>query len=160
MARISDLSFKHRLFMKTYRYRAADWGTGARLTKPISECRIALVTTAALYREDQEPFDEEFKGGDFTYRVIPTDTDISALRIGHRSSAFDHSGVEKDKNLALPIHRFQELAEQGRIGALNHRHFSFMGSVSAPGRLVSKTAPEAAELLRQDGVDAVLLTPV
>ncbi len=160
MARISDLRFKHRLFMKTYRYRAADWGTGSKLNKPLSECRIALVTTAALYRDDQEPFDEEFKGGDFSYRIISSDTDLDTLRIGHRSSAFDHSGVEADKNLALPIHRFQELVERGRIGSLNHRHFSFMGSVSAPGRLVSKTAPEAAELLHQDGVDAVFLTPV
>ena len=160
MARISDLRLKHRLFMKTYRYRTADWGSGACLEKPLADCRIALVTTAALYQDDQEPFDEEFKGGDFSYRIIPSDTDLSTLRIGHRSSAFDHSGIESDKNLALPIERFQELVTLGRIGELNHRHFSFMGSVSAPGRLISQSAPDAAELLRQDGVDAVFLTPV
>jgi D-proline reductase (dithiol) PrdB len=146
--------------MKTYRYRTADWGSGACLKKPLADCRIALVTTAALYRDDQEPFDEEFKGGDFSYRIIPADTDLTTLRIGHRSSAFDHSGIEADKNLALPIERFQELVIQGRIGELNHRHLSFMGSVSAPGRLISQSAPDATELLLQDGVDAVFLTPV
>ena len=40
------------------------------------------------------------------------------------------------------------------------RHISIMGSITAPGRLVSRTAPEIAALLRQDAVDAVLLVPV
>jgi D-proline reductase (dithiol) PrdB len=160
MAKFSDLTFKYRFFMRTYKYRSYDWGPGARMTKPLSESRIAVVTTAAFYRPDQTPFDESIKGGDVSYRVIPNDTELSSLREGHRSSAFDHTGVERDKNLALPLDRLRELENQGLIGAINARHFSFMGSVTAPGRLTSKTAPETAALLQEDRVDAVLLTPV
>ncbi len=40
------------------------------------------------------------------------------------------------------------------------RHLSFMGSVTAPGRLVRDTAPRAAELLVEDRVDVALLVPV
>jgi hypothetical protein len=35
-----------------------------------------------------------------------------------------------------------------------------MGSITAPGRLAARTAPEAAELLVQDQVDIALLVPV
>jgi hypothetical protein len=35
-----------------------------------------------------------------------------------------------------------------------------MGSISAPGRLIDRTAPEVARMLVEDAVDAVLLTPV
>jgi len=160
MAKISDLAFRYRLFMKTYRYRSYDWGTGSQLLKPVSQAKIAVVTSAAFYLPDQEPFDEELKGGDPTYREIPLDCDLNSLQIGHRSEAFDHSGIEKDKNLALPFDRLRELVDEGYIGSINQNHYSFMGSVTAPGRLLKKYAPEMAEKLKNDQVDAVFLTPV
>jgi hypothetical protein len=52
------------------------------------------------------------------------------------------------------------VAERGRIGALNRRHLSFMGSITAPGRLQRDFLPRAARLLAEDGVDAALLVPV
>jgi len=160
MAKYSDLRLKDRIFMMAYRFRSHEWKPGARLSKPLSQSRLAIVTTAAFYEPSQTPFDEEFRGGDFSYREIPLHTDLQALRIGHRSQSFDHSGIEKDKNLALPLDRLRELQAEGFIGEVNHRHFSFMGSVTAPARLLSQTAPEVADLLIRDQVDAVLLTPV
>jgi hypothetical protein len=35
-----------------------------------------------------------------------------------------------------------------------------MGSITAPGRLLSETAPAAANLLAADGVDVAILTPL
>ncbi|GAB4252875.1 MAG: glycine/sarcosine/betaine reductase selenoprotein B family protein [Acidobacteriota bacterium] len=160
MARLSDLKWRYRWFMQRYQYRKVDWRPGARLQKPLAQAKLAFITTAAFYLPDQEPFDESLKGGDFTFREIPGDAELASLRIGHRSEAFDHRGIETDKNLALPLDRARELVVQGFIGDLNHRHFSFMGSVTAPGRLIRETAPEVARRLQEDGVDAVVLTPV
>ncbi len=160
MAKISDLKFKYRLFMKTYRYRSFDWTPGSRLSIPLNQARIAVITSAAVYLPGQIPFDAEMKGGDPSYRVIPADCDLGSLEFGHRSEAFDHSGVEKDKNLALPFDRLRELVEEGFIGSINPTHFSFMGAVTSPGRLLKNTAPEVAEKLKKDRVDAVFLTPV
>jgi D-proline reductase (dithiol) PrdB len=108
----------------------------------------------------QEPFDPSVRGGDYSYREIPEDTPLETLRIGHKSDAFDHSGIEKDKNLALPLDRLRELKRKGLIGEVAGCHYSFMGSITAPGRLVQITAPEIARNLVQDAVDAALLTPV
>jgi D-proline reductase (dithiol) PrdB len=88
------------------------------------------------------------------------DVDLASLRVAHKSDAFDHTGVETDKNLVLPLDRLRELAAERMIGEPAPRHFSFMGSIPAPGRLVDQSAPEVAAKLRDDGVDAVLLTPV
>jgi hypothetical protein len=35
-----------------------------------------------------------------------------------------------------------------------------MGSIAALGRIIAQTAPEVAQTLLEDAVDAVLLTPV
>jgi D-proline reductase (dithiol) PrdB len=160
VAKISDLKLAYQLFMKAYPYRRVDWRPGAVLREPLSDAKVAVVTTAAYYRPDQPPFDTSIRGGDYSYRVIPVDTDLTTLRIAHRSDAFDITGIAADKNLALPLDRLKELAEEGVIGSVAPRHFSFMGSIAAPGRLISNTAPEVARMLLEDEVDAVLLTPV
>jgi len=93
-------------------------------------------------------------------REIPADIDAHRLIETHRSEWFDHTGIRADPNLAFPVDRARELVARGRIGAVNHRHLSFMGSITAPGRLIRDTAPEAARQLVSDGVDIALLIPV
>ncbi len=160
MAKLSDLKLKYRLYMQAYPYRHIDWRPGAQLRTPLSESKIALLTSAAFYRPSQHSFDPTVRGGDYSYREIAADTALETLRIGHKSDAFDHTGIEKDKNLALPLDRLQEWKQQGVIGEVAERHYSLMGSITAPGRLMSITAPEIARKLAEDRVDAVFLTPV
>ena len=149
-----------KLFLKAYPWRKIDPIPWAPLKKPLSECRLALVSTAAFVRPGQKPFDESIRGGDFSFREIPGDADVRQLIESHRSESFDHTGIHQDPNLAFPLDRARELAERGRIGSLNRRHLSFMGSITAPGRLMQQPAPEAARLFVEDAVDVALLVPV
>jgi D-proline reductase (dithiol) PrdB len=160
VATLSDLSLKNRLFMATYRYRTLDPIPFARPRRPLREARVALVTTGAVYAPGQEPFDEEKKGGDSSFRVIPKDADVATLGIAHKSDAFDQTGFLADRNLGFPLDRLREMESEGLIGNLAPRAISFMGSISAPGRLAKETAPEAAALLQADGVDVALLVPL
>jgi D-proline reductase (dithiol) PrdB len=121
---------------------------------------VALVTSAALVLPGQQPFDPSVRGGDSSYRVLPADLDVSQLRETHRSESFDHAGVREDPNLGFPLERLRELAAAGRIGSVAPRHLSFMGSITAPARLVKRSAPAAARLLIEDEVDLALLVPV
>ncbi len=99
--------------METFRYRQFDWRPGAVLQEPLSRSRIAMVTTAAFYRPDQAPFDESVRGGDYSFREIPLETDLDTLQIAHKSDAFDHAGIESDKNLALRLARARYDARLG-----------------------------------------------
>jgi D-proline reductase (dithiol) PrdB len=85
---------------------------------------------------------------------------VATLLIAHKSDAFDQAGFRRDRNLGFPLDRLREMQRRGEIGALNARHISFMGSISAPGRLIRETAPAAAELLAVDGVDVAFLVPL
>ena len=160
MADLSELSFKHRVFLRTYRWRRLDPAPRARLAKPVDRCRVALVSSAGLVAPGDEPFDVTFKGGDFSYRSIAAASEVQSLEEFHKSSAFDHGGIEADRNVGLPLDRLHELRATGEIGEVAPRHISLMGSVTAPGRLVKKTLPEVGELLVGDGVDVALLVPV
>ncbi len=164
MARIADLPLKYRLFLKAYRFRRLDPTPWTRLAKPLAQCRVALVTSAAFHLPDQEPFDEEIRGGDASFRVIDVNTAgadrLRELRSSHRSAAFDSAGIEADYNLALPVDRFRELEAAGEVGALHDEALSFMGSVTATGRLRRDSAPQAAGMLSDAGVDVAFLCPV
>lgn len=162
MADYSEMSLHVRLFMKKYpfnRYRI-DPVPCAPLRRPLSEARIALVTTAGLCHPDQPDFNQRLRLGDTSWREIPNDASTASLIESHRSQSFDHRGIATDRNLAFPLDRFRELEETGMIGRLNYRHFSFMGSIIGPRPLIEQSAPEVARLLREDGVDAVFLTPL
>jgi D-proline reductase (dithiol) PrdB len=160
MAKLQDLPLWVRAYLRVYRWRRVDPVPLARRTKPVAESRVALVTTAGLVPPGAPPFDGGVKGGDFSYRVIAAEADVAQLEEHHRSEAFDHAGIALDRNLAFPLERLRELAAAGEIGEVAPRHLSFMGSITAPGRLASRTAPEAARLLAEDGVDLALLVPV
>lgn len=162
MATYTDLKPHHRVLMNGYpfsRYTVKD-NPQARLEKPVHETKFALITSAGLRLAEDLPFDHSIKLGDTSFREIPNEADVPALIEDHKSSSFDHAGVESDKNLALPLERFREWQKQGKIGSLNRRHFSFMGSILNPRRLIEKDAPAVARRLKNDGVEAVFLTPV
>lgn len=160
MGDLSEFTLPVRLFLKSYRWRRIKSPPWSPLKRPLAQSKLALVTSAGLVPPDQEPFDDGVRGGDPTYRVIPSDTDLASLVDSHRSESYDHSGILTDPNLALPLDRARELVASGRIGSLNHRHLSFMGSITAPGRLVRDYLSDAVSLMVEDEVDVALLVPV
>ena len=126
----------------------------ARPKKPLSECRLALVTTGGVHLPEQPRFDIDDPLGDCSYREIPT---------GATELTWTHAYSRPDEGPApdsvSPLWTVRELAGEEVIGGLNHRHFSFMGAIHDVGPLVRETAPQVAGKLADDGVDAVLLTP-
>jgi len=160
MGEMSEFSLPVRAFIRTYRWRRIDPVPWTPLSKPLSECRLGLVSTAGLTLEGQEPCSKEIKGGDPCYREIPWDADVSRLVENHRSESWDHRGVEQDPNIAFPLDRMRELVEMGRVASVGERYLSFMGSVTAPGRMIRDIVPGAAQNFVEQGVDVALLVPV
>jgi D-proline reductase (dithiol) PrdB len=160
VADLSELPLSVRLLVATYRWRRVDPVPWTPLGKPLAAARVALVTSAGLVAPGDAPFDEEVRGGDWSHRWIAADTPLAALGESHRSHSWDHSGVAADRNLALPLDRLRELAATGRVGEVAPRHVSIMGSITAPARLLARSAPAIVEGLLADRVDAAALVPV
>jgi len=133
-------------------------GFGRAWVKPpqLAMARIAIVTTAGLHRRGDRPFGPSARSTD--YRIIPGSTPASELVMTHQSVNFDRSGFQEDHNVVFPIDRLNELAQDGAIGSVAEYHYAFMGA--APIRELKPKATELAGLLKQDRVDAVLLSPV
>ncbi len=145
-----------RFFMRFYGGLHYKTSPDTPLRLPLQQCKVALITTAGFLLQDQAPF----TSGDCSYREIPDSIQTQALINGHKSSAYDERGLEVDVNVAFPLDRFTELETAGKIGSLNHRHFSFMGSITKPHNLITQTAPEVGRMLKADDVDVTFLTPV
>lgn len=160
MVKVSDLKLSLRAFMRAYPWRIIDPVPASVLSRPLSASRVAVVSSAGLVLPGEPPFDPDVRGGDFSYRVIPADAPVQSLEEHHRSDAFDHSGIETDRNMAMPLDRLHEMAAEGQIGSVAPRHISLMGSITAPGRLVQHTLPRVADLLMEDHVDVALMIPV
>jgi len=125
------------------------------LTKPRSECRVAIVTTAALHLVGNEGFVPD----DVSYRVLPADR--RDLVLGHWSPNFDRSGFVADLDVVYPADRLDELASDGTIGSVADHHYAFAGNQEDTLTGIRlDSGPAVARLLRDDDVDVVLLTPV
>jgi hypothetical protein len=136
------------------------------LSRPLSKCKFGLVTSAGLYHKGVEPpFDlqkeqREPTWGDPSYRALPTHLCQEEIGVSHLH--VNTSGIETDVDIVLPIHRFQELFENGHIGGLAQYAYSFMGYQGFPpdtSAWQSEYGPQVAEKLKAEAVDCVFMTP-
>ncbi len=136
--------------------RATPWTWPAR---PLREARVALVTSAGLHHRGDPPFVTNHHDPDSSYRRLPSNTAAGEILQSHTSAGFDRSGIQRDLNTTYPVDRLRELLERGAIGSMADTFYSFMGALRKVDRLERETAPEVAALLREDGVEVVLITP-
>ena len=111
----------------------------APVTKPLNEMVIALATAAGVHRKEDKRFN---LAGDFTWREIYDSTPSSDL----------------DINCMFPIDRLHELAKEGFIKGVAPVHIGFMGGGGNIEKFTHETGPAIAKRLKDEGVDAVLMT--
>ena len=125
----------------------------APVTKPLNEMVIALATAAGVHRKEDKRFN---LAGDFTWREIYDSTPSSDLMVSH--GGYDNSDVNKDINCMFPIDRLHELAKEGFIKGVAPVHIGFMGGGGNIEKFTHETRPAIAKRLKDEGVDAVLMT--
>lgn len=121
---------------------------------PLSEATVAIVTTAALHHPDQE----DYTPMDIGFRIL--DGNRRDYRLGHWSPNFDTMGFTVDYNTVIPLDRLDELAVEGKIGKVSDTHLSYAGNQLDLSGVRMDSGPAGAKLLKEKGVDIVLLTPV
>ena len=130
------------------------------LRAPLSQARVALITTAAPYQPeagDQGPGAPYNAAAKF-YQVYSAPIESQPdLRISHVGYDRLHTSAA-DNNAYFPLARMREAVAAGRIGALAPR---FHGAPTNRSHRVT-TETDVPELLRrcqEDGVDAAVLVP-
>ena len=133
--------------------------------KRLAEARIALLTSAGLYLDgEQPPFDGEREKaeptwGDPTHRVLPASLEGRAVSMMHLH--VNHEDVLADPEIALPLAGLAGLVAEGVVGSVAPAHVSVMGYQRAGLEVWrAETAPAVVELLRDQGTDGLILAPV
>jgi D-proline reductase (dithiol) PrdB len=136
----------------------------AEVRKPLSESRVALLSTAGLSMRDDAPFDMEMERarptrGDPSWRRLRSDATSEDVVANHLH--IDTSYIARDLNVALPVDRLREQVAAGRVGAMAPSHYSIMGyQGNDSSALEQHSAPEIAAAMRAEEVDLALLAPV
>ena len=128
-----------------YRWASHADAPFAPLAKPLSQSRVALMTTASRT--------ENWKLREVS--ATPTAPPPEALYTDH---LFWHKKAThtNDVESFVPIRRLEEYAAQGRIGSLGPRFYGMPTDYSLR-RTVDEFAPAALDLCRTDEVDVALL---
>jgi D-proline reductase (dithiol) PrdB len=132
------------------------------LAKPLSECNVALLSSAGIALKTDLPFDQETERqqpwwGDPSYRRIPSTATEKDVRLYHLH--IDPSDAEQDLNCLFPLQHLAKMERSGRIGRSSPRHYSIMGYILNPEVLLSETVPALISDLQQDQADVVVLVP-
>ena len=130
------------------------------LNKPLSRCRLALVTTASPFQPgkgDQGPGAPYNAAAKF-YTVYSGDTDGEPdLRISHVAIDRDHTSAE-DPRSYFPLIQLREFAGSGRIGSLASR-FHGLPTNRSHRVTLEIDGPEIVARCKADDADAAILVP-
>jgi D-proline reductase (dithiol) PrdB len=142
------------------------------LDQPVSESKIALLTTTGHFAhgDDPKPFGmdgltqeqvvkmtSEFGKADPVLSEIPTTTSANETMVRH--GGYDIRATAADRNVSLPIDRMNELADEGVIGEFVSPAYSFVGLASQL-RLRKEIAPAWAAKAKAGGAQAAVLIPI
>ncbi|HVN25263.1 MAG TPA: glycine/sarcosine/betaine reductase selenoprotein B family protein [Syntrophorhabdales bacterium] len=125
------------------------------LPKPLSLCRVGLVTTAGKPQVDMKL---DSLGFGLSLRelyaqpVAPPPTRLYTQDLGWDKEATHTEDVDS----FLPINRLLEYAAEGRIGSVSPRFYGVPTDYSQK-RTSRRYAPQVMEWCQEDSVDAVLL---
>lgn len=137
-------------FEAAYQYAAHKTTPFHRLSKPLSESRVAVITTASRYfREDLEPRKVDYGASG----EIPSEMFADDL-------SWDKEATHlRDVNSFLPLATLQAMAESKEIGALSPRFICAPTEYSQRATR-EQDAPEILTALQSDEVDVALLVPL
>lgn len=142
-----------------YRYAQFDEVPFHRMRKPLAECRVTLVTTAAPYQPDKGP-----QGPGAPYNAAakfftPYTGDTARdhdLRIAHVAIDRKHASLE-DANCWFPLPAMREFAAAGRFRLAPRFHGA--PTNRSQRHTLEVDAPLIVQRCREDGVDAAVLVP-
>jgi D-proline reductase (dithiol) PrdB len=132
------------------------------LKRPIEEATFSLMTSAGISMRTDPPFDMEREKleptwGDPSFREIPRDATEADINVNHLHIKTDY--IKEDINVILPLMRFREFEKEGIIGSLAPTSYSYYGFQRDPTILLEQSMPKVARKMKEEGVEAILLTP-
>lgn len=140
-----------------YQWTINDSAPLTRIQKPLSACRVSLLTSGGVSHCSMPGFDPDARN-DHRLDTVSQDADSCDFEIN--DSYYNHSDADADLNCIFPIDRLRELADKGEIGSVAPRFWSgFMGRIYNRSKVIEESAPAFVEKLKGDAVDILVAAP-
>jgi D-proline reductase (dithiol) PrdB len=133
-----------------------------KLPGALKDLTFSMVTSAGINHKSDPPFDMECEKehptyGDPSYRAIPRNTKSSEIDVNHLHINTDY--IKEDINVILPLERMTEFEAEGIIGRLAPTAYSFYGFQLESNDFLTTAISPMADKMKEEEVEAVLLTP-
>lgn len=147
-------------YSEPYRWAHFDEVPFAKLSKPLSQCTVALISTSDVAVRAAEEGARRDDEATLVGNVYSLSSDTPETLLYTKQEHFDRGATHLDDvNTYFPIARLHELASQGKIGKVAARAHGVYTAYSQR-KTMEVDAPEVLRRCREDNVDAVVLTPV
>lgn len=132
------------------------------IQKPLNQVTISLITSAGISLKSDPPFDMEREKreplwGDRSFRKIPKGTTEKDINVNHLH--INTNWIKQDINVILPLQRMAEFEEEGIIDRLAPTSYSFYGFQWQNTEFLKESIEPISILMKEEGVEAALLTP-
>jgi len=146
-----------RLGYEPYRwYEAENPPPFASLSKPLSEMRLGVLTTAGAYVKGQVAF--HYKD-DTSVREIPVESADEDLRFSHLTENY-LVDPRRDPNCVLPLTALRAARDTKQIGELATSALSCMGGIYSQRRVREELIPTVTNIFKRQQIDVALLLPM
>jgi Glycine/sarcosine/betaine reductase selenoprotein B (GRDB) len=125
----------------------------------LASSRLMFISTAGGYIVgEQEPFDAPNLLGDYTMRTFPSSIDLARLAFEHEH--YDHTMINEDPEVSLPLPLLAGMVSEGRIGRLTPTVASISGYHPNSAQAVREVVPQVVALAKEEAAEAALLAPM
>lgn len=124
----------------------------------LSESKIMLVSSSGAYLPaSQEMFDQDNVLGDYSNRIIPSNTSFDEIEFSH--THYDHKFVDQDPQVLLPLRHMEDFVSEGIIGEIAPVTVSFSGYQPNVIRVAKELVSNVLAIAKEHKIDGVLLVP-
>lgn len=132
------------------------------MIKSLKDATIALVTSSGIRLKSDPPFDMEREKvepiwGDRSFRIIPKGTTEKDIDVNHLHINTNY--IKQDINIIFPLRHMAEFEKEKIIGRLAPTAYSFYGFQWQNTDFITEAIEPMSIKMKDEGVDAVLLTP-
>ncbi len=145
-------------YPEPYRWANNEDSPFVRPQKPLSECRVGIITTTSLLgngETTETPSNRRAPKTTYASPVSPEPEAMYTLDLSWDKDATHTRDVES----FLPLQTLQSFTFEGRIGGVSPRFYGVPTEYSQR-RTTDADAPEILAMCREDAVDLALLIPL
>lgn len=123
----------------------------------ISKCKIAIVTSGGIVPKGNPDHIESSSASKYGKYDIEGFMDLNSETHETAHGGYDPNYANEDADRVIPVDVLRQMEKEGKIGSLHRYFYSTVGNGTAVASSM-KFGNEIVNQLKEDGVDAVILT--